>query len=525
MSNVEKSRTKFFEKINKEHNKALHKIAKTPVKTEIRSVRVFRGGQAGFDGVTNVIKTNAGITVYAHTVALYYKAYGLMGPILHEPMKCYCGTIIEKSVPSTTIVKEIKSGFHKKACFLPYTSGRYFSAKQSLQSKTNWNPLIDLLNGDNNLSDWLGKMPIKTQITGVDSDFNAGRYKSFNVEINDQDENSRTICQIVPLGERTLIATCHVAQDLKSIEHAVNAIIRIHQIISNFRYAEVTKAEAADDWANSVLSLIEQEAPQEKPRYRDEGELKPKPTLTISTAEIPPPPPVPENQQTFAKCLKCGRENPIESKFCNICGSPLKPEEISCPKCGRSNPHDSKFCGNCGSSLANPAAVAQNYESEKKGLNVAGQPAMPSLTRPEQYAFWRIVLGTEKQVMGATDLHNVWEAKWSATKELFGELLRQIKLNKHYSLYPGLKEVRSPKGARTVGGMFLLTVKFKKKVPEALKEGSFQLLCIGSKQGGAELMGTNDVNLRRETYLAILETASKNPREVESLNIIMPFDA
>ena len=52
---------------------------------------------------------------------------------------------------------------------------------------------------------------------------------------------------------------------------------------------------------------------------------------------------------TALSCSTCGKNNPIESKFCNNCGSSLSP---SCSNCGHSNPPGALFCGRCGSKLA-----------------------------------------------------------------------------------------------------------------------------------------------------------------------------
>jgi len=48
-------------------------------------------------------------------------------------------------------------------------------------------------------------------------------------------------------------------------------------------------------------------------------------------------------------CPKCGSNNPIDAKFCGICGTRLS---SSCSNCGSSNPQGSSFCNKCGFALA-----------------------------------------------------------------------------------------------------------------------------------------------------------------------------
>ena len=49
------------------------------------------------------------------------------------------------------------------------------------------------------------------------------------------------------------------------------------------------------------------------------------------------------------ECKKCGWSNPIDSKFCNRCGSSLS---AVCPNCNNKNPSDAAFCNECGTKLA-----------------------------------------------------------------------------------------------------------------------------------------------------------------------------
>lgn len=49
------------------------------------------------------------------------------------------------------------------------------------------------------------------------------------------------------------------------------------------------------------------------------------------------------------QCTNCHHDNADNARFCNQCGSSLKP---GCAQCGAENPADSKFCNQCGNSLA-----------------------------------------------------------------------------------------------------------------------------------------------------------------------------
>ncbi len=48
-------------------------------------------------------------------------------------------------------------------------------------------------------------------------------------------------------------------------------------------------------------------------------------------------------------CPKCKNKLPINSKFCNNCGSTLS--DRICPKCDASNPINSTYCLSCGVKL------------------------------------------------------------------------------------------------------------------------------------------------------------------------------
>ncbi len=56
----------------------------------------------------------------------------------------------------------------------------------------------------------------------------------------------------------------------------------------------------------------------------------------------------------MAACPSCEHDNPIDSRFCNSCGSSL---ELVCPGCEQRNPPAARFCNGCGASLETAAPV------------------------------------------------------------------------------------------------------------------------------------------------------------------------
>jgi membrane protease subunit (stomatin/prohibitin family) len=67
------------------------------------------------------------------------------------------------------------------------------------------------------------------------------------------------------------------------------------------------------------------------------------PTLQPQPAAAPPA------QPQGKACAKCGAINVDKAKFCNECGTALKP--AACPKCGNTVQPGAKFCIECGTAL------------------------------------------------------------------------------------------------------------------------------------------------------------------------------
>jgi ribosomal protein L40E len=77
----------------------------------------------------------------------------------------------------------------------------------------------------------------------------------------------------------------------------------------------------------------------EATQIQSEQEPVPQPMITPELSE--------KNDELV--CKKCGCSNPIDSKFCNKCGSPLS---AVCPNCGNKNPSDASFCNECGTRIS-----------------------------------------------------------------------------------------------------------------------------------------------------------------------------
>ena len=60
-------------------------------------------------------------------------------------------------------------------------------------------------------------------------------------------------------------------------------------------------------------------------------------------------------------CPSCERDNPVDARFCNGCGTALR---LACAQCGRENDEDARFCNGCGAMLGAgdvPSTAPQDY--------------------------------------------------------------------------------------------------------------------------------------------------------------------
>lgn len=345
MGKIEESRAKSVEKINRDYNRSLRKIANTPVDFETRRISKFNSGRGpgSMDGIVHIIDMYSGRKIASFTVVLHYTAYGLARPVVWEGLTCYCGTLVDRPIPASIFVKNIK-GLRGRPCFLPYIETPNFSAKDVLKNKTEWNLLLDDLNGDDSLRGFMRRLPTEKTIHGIDERYQAGRNNIWNYKLDDQDDNYHTPCQIIPLGNRTLIATRHMVENPRRIEQAVKAIDRISDHVENYGHYKLSLGRIPQRWANDVIELIKHYIPPIEPPADDmvfEPETSSKPSLQKA-----------EQVETtgLQMCPTCGAETSPEMRFCGECGFNLvsKGGVSTCSRCGAETSPRMIYCGSCG---------------------------------------------------------------------------------------------------------------------------------------------------------------------------------
>jgi hypothetical protein len=84
-------------------------------------------------------------------------------------------------------------------------------------------------------------------------------------------------------------------------------------------------------------------------------------------------------------CPVCGRQNAPNARFCNYCGTPLKPTKQLCQQCGKELPAGAKFCHECGRPVTPHQATFQQVEQMVQrgtGQVIAPQVIAPQVITP-----------------------------------------------------------------------------------------------------------------------------------------------
>jgi pSer/pThr/pTyr-binding forkhead associated (FHA) protein len=122
-------------------------------------------------------------------------------------------------------------------------------------------------------------------------------------------------------------------------------------------------------------------------------------------------------------CAKCGKDNPIENKFCDNCGTELtvavattSPSGGSsgneCPACKHPNPAGSAFCESCGASMQN---ISQNTTPPP-----ITSPIAPPVTPPPVSQITKVLVlpdGAEIAVQSRKSIGRLDLEKYAASAE------------------------------------------------------------------------------------------------------------
>ena len=273
----EEAWTKTLEWLNKEYNKSLKKIAKTPIEFNVSQ-----------NGILSHIEMKSGVHIASFTALVPY-----MGQVEEAlplvAMTCTCGTYVERPTPSSMLVKNVRAGLLKESFFLPYVAMPKFSAKKVYKEKLNWNPFVDHLNQDKRLRDLLKDLPTETKVAVSMTKDLVGNPKVVTYQIfkvDDKDDNYNTVCQVIPFKDKSLVTTRHMMEKPGRIGHAVEAISRIREHIMDYGYDHPTTGPIPQPWASAIMLLL------------------------------------------------AGTPAPVQPANCPSCGATLSPGATFCPSCG-----------------------------------------------------------------------------------------------------------------------------------------------------------------------------------------------
>ena len=349
-----KEREKFINKVTREYSKALEKTAIPSAQSILREVNQFQGG--GICEQTHTFQTPNGIEIHVNTMFIHFSGQGIGSSIKHEPMKCQCGLMINGAVPNSYYLKEVRDGLTRRLNWLPYTP--QMNAQDIFKNRDNWDAFISSIVKDSKCVEDLRKLPRSRTIKGIDSNFQTGRLSKLEVKIEDHDDNSTTLGQIVPMGHRTFIGVNYVVRDYKDIRYAVNTMLNIIGHIQNLNYGQNVEKPIVDTWAEKLLRQINQWEPQTDIPSRDQ-------TPEIATPE--------SSSGGLAdpqkNCRNCGHSNPIEFMFCINCGTEFQQPDHKCQNCGHVNDPKFRFCVNCGTEiLTKQQETDLKFYREKSGF-------------------------------------------------------------------------------------------------------------------------------------------------------------
>lgn len=540
------SRDRCIQALNDGYSKALGSVVSEPLTHDLRRISEFKGG--GFYGLTHVIQSRVGLTLYAFTVIVEFTADGQAGAVLHEPMKCYLGAMVPASAPGSIYVKEFRGFLSKSLAWIPYH--KHLKAGEVHEKKMDRSPLLAALNGDRELQSLVKKMPDARIIAGIDSNLNVSRWNRFEVKVNDEEENHNTKCQIVPMGGRTLVATQHVVDNPLHIAYSADVVLRVAATLMKSPHPEPAEGPIIQEWADQILKLItasdtQAPSPRPPPLPSPTTTLTPltpsTPTTLLTASTTPTPttplitstPPIPTAPQVKLQatapqaaagntCSVCGHVSPPEYNFCGRCGAKLEPPPRQCPICGYKNSPENNFCGKCGQPLTGGQRATQPAHPAHPASSDPMERIMSGVKNGRR-ARWLVQFGKGDQVLQEIHVWNLWEERWVSPQATFDRLLGAIQSNSHYEWVKALRYVYAPTGQTTSGGYMHITIKFTPFAPSPFSGKKLQILVVGQgRLSGFRAVGADEQTLTREQYDSVFELATTRPEVVEELTLWVP---
>jgi len=496
------SRDRCIQALSDGYAKGLEGLLSGPLTHEYGRISEFKGG--GFYGITHTIPLQGGVTLYSYTAVMEFTAHGQAGTIRHEPMKCYMGVMAPSPAPGSIYVKEIRGFLSKGLVWLPYN--KQMKAPEVQMRKAGWSPLVDALNRDKALRELVRRVPDAKTIRGIDPNLKADAFARFEVTVGDEEENHNTRCQVVPMGDRTLVATQHVVSAPQDIKWPVQVILRVAEKLRGQSGVKPSEGPVIQDWAEQIIKIMSQadtSTPAQKPH-------------APAVAQAQPQPETPKPVAQGNTCRVCGYVNPPDNTYCGKCGSKMEPAMRACPACGHRNPQASTKCGKCGKPLASQVATTQPQAAPEKVEAPAAQPEVGRRAR------WMVRLS---QGGAAQDVYvwNLWDELWILPQATFQRLLEAVQANSHYRWVKALSSVYAPTGRSSSGGYMYLAVAFNAQAPGSLAARRVQLLAVRQGGGGGfRAVGSDDEGLTREQYEAVFEVAVARPEAVDELTLYVP---
>jgi len=496
------SRDRCIQALSEGYAKGLEGLLSGPLTHEYGRISEFKGG--GFYGVTHTIPLQGGVTLYSYTAVMEFTAHGPSGTIRHEPMKCYTGAMVPSPAPGSIYVKEIRGFLRKDMVWLPYN--KQMKAPEVQMRKAGWSPLVDALNRDKALRELVKKVPGAKTIRGIDPNLKADAFARFEVTVGDEEDNHNTRCQVVPMGDRTLVATQHVVSAPQDIKWPAQVILQVAEKLRGQTGVEPKEGPVIQDWAEQLIKIIAQadtSTPSQKPQ-----------APTVAQAQPQPEAPKPVAQSKV--CRVCGYVNPLNNTYCGKCGSKLEAAMKVCPSCGYLNPAETAYCGKCGKPMAGQAAAPPRQTVSERMSGATPQPEMGRRAR------WMVRLshgGAAQDIY----LWSLWDELWVSPQATFQRLLEAVQANSHYNWVKALRSVYAPTGRSSSGGYLYLAVAFNVQAPASLAAKRVQLLAIRQGEGGGfRAVGSDDQGLTKEQYEDVFEVAITRPEAVDDLTLYVP---